>query len=52
MVTLWVYDIGDLSFDVVVYLVHISDWSNADMVISIWFGYVWWLVGSTSCAIL
>ena len=51
-VTLWVYGIGDLSFDVIVYLVHISDWSHDDMVISVWFGYVWWLVRSTSCVML
>ena len=52
MVTLWVYDIGDLRFDVNVYSVHISDWSHNDMVINIWFGYVLWVVGSTSCAML
>ena len=52
MVTLWVYGIGDLRFDVIVYLVHILDWSHDDMVINIWFGYVWWFVESTSCAML
>ena len=52
MVTLWVYGIGDLSFDVIVYSVHISDWSHDDMVINVLFVYVWWLVGSTSCVVL
>ena len=37
MVTLWVYGIGDLRFDVIVYSVYISDWSHDDMVISIFF---------------
>ena len=31
---------GDLRFDVIVYLVHILDFSHDDMVINIWFGYV------------
>ena len=52
MVTLWVYDIGDLRFDVIVYSVHILGSSHDDMVINVWFGYVWWLFGSTSCAVL
>ena len=55
MVTLWVYDIvyfGDLIFDVIVYSAYISIWSHGSMVISVWFGYGWWLVGSTSCVVL
>ena len=49
-VSLWHFMFGDLRFDVIVYSVHISDWSHDDIVISVWFGYVWWLVGSTGCA--
>ena len=40
MVTLLVYGIRDLSFDVIVYLVHILDWSHDDMVINVWFEYI------------
>ena len=31
---------GELGFDVIVYLVHISNWSHDDIAISVWFGYV------------
>ena len=53
MVTLWVYDIvsfGDLRFDII--LACILDWYHDDMVINVLFGYVWLLVGYTSCAMM
>ena len=52
IVSLWHCMFGDLRFDVIVYSVHILDWYHDDMVISVSFGYVWWLVGSTSCVVL
>ena len=40
IVSLWHYMFEDLRFDVIVYSIHISNWSHTDMVINVWFGYV------------